>query len=83
MTQYNQSITPGTNYTVQSGDTLWSIAQRAYGNGSDWTRIYDYAANGLASGGNSSSIDPNDPNLLSPGQVLFIPKGPAVGGMTT
>ena len=28
--------TPGSNYTVQPGDTLFSIAQQAYGDGNKW-----------------------------------------------
>ncbi len=38
-----QSITSGeqsaTEYTVKEGDTLWSIAERHYGDGSKWRRI--------------------------------------------
>lgn len=29
-------------YTIQSGDSLWKIAEREYGNGRQWKRIYDY-----------------------------------------
>ena len=29
-------------YTVQSGDSLFSIAQRFYGDGNKWPLIYDY-----------------------------------------
>ena len=57
------SPTPGSNYTVQSGDTLSSIAQRAYGNSNQWQVIYD--ANKQVIGSN--------PNLIYPGQVLYIP----------
>ena len=32
---------PGSTYTVQPGDSLFSIAQQAYGNGNQWQRIYD------------------------------------------
>ena len=31
----------GSAYVVQRGDTLWSIAQRAYGSGARWTAIRD------------------------------------------
>ncbi|TME06564.1 MAG: LysM peptidoglycan-binding domain-containing protein [Chloroflexi bacterium] len=55
--------TPGSNYTVQPGDTLYSIAQRAYGDGNKWQIIYD--ANKQVIGSN--------PNLLRPGEVLYIP----------
>lgn len=29
------------NYTVKNGDCLWNIAKKFYGNGSDWTKIYN------------------------------------------
>lgn len=50
-------------YTVVSGDCLWNIAKRFYGNGSKYTVIYE--ANKAVIGGN--------PNLIYPGQVLTIP----------
>ena len=52
--------TPGSKYTVQQGDTLYSIAQQAYGDGNKWPVIAQ--ANAIA-----------DPNLIYPGQVLYIP----------
>src|SRR5256885_10824807 len=33
--------TPGSNYTVQHGDTLSAIAQQAYGDGNQWPKIYN------------------------------------------
>ncbi len=50
-------------YTVVSGDTLWGIAKKNYGDGAKYTVIYN--ANQGAIGGN--------PNLIYPGQVLMIP----------
>ncbi len=47
-------------YTVESGDTLWAIAERFYGDGSKYQAIAD--ASGV----------PN-PDLIQPGQVLTIP----------
>lgn len=29
-------------YEIQKGDTLWGIAEREYGNGRQWKRIYDF-----------------------------------------
>ena len=52
----------GRTYTVQKGDCLWKIAQQYYGKGSDLTKIYD---------ANSDQI--SNPNLIYPGQVLYIP----------
>jgi len=53
---------PAQVYVVQAGDSLWSIAQRFYGNPHMWADIY-YA--------NQSQI--HDPNLIYPGQKLTIP----------
>lgn len=52
----------GSSYTVQKGDCLWGIAQQHYGKGSDYTKIYD---------ANNTQI--SNPNLIYPGQVLYIP----------
>ncbi|GAC1401546.1 MAG: Dyp-type peroxidase [Ktedonobacteraceae bacterium] len=56
-------ITPGTHYTVHVGDSLFSIAHRAYGNGADWPIIY---------AANRQTIGPN-PNVIRIGEVLTIP----------
>ena len=55
--------TPGSNYTVQPGDSLFSIAQQVYGDGNQSQRIYDA----------NKQVIGNDPNLIRPGEVLFIP----------
>ncbi|MCV7259025.1 LysM peptidoglycan-binding domain-containing protein [Mycobacterium shimoidei] len=47
-------------YTVVSGDTLWAIAERFYGDGSKYQTIAD--ASGIS-----------NPDLIYPGQVLTIP----------
>ena len=52
----------GQNYTVKRGDSLWNIAKRFYGNGAKYTTIYN---------ANRSKI--RNPNLIYPGQVLWIP----------
>lgn len=49
-------------YTVKSGDCLWNIAKRFYGNGAQYTKIYN---------ANKGKI--KNPNLIYPGQVLTIP----------
>lgn len=51
---------PPRTYTVVSGDTMWAIAERFYGDGSKYRVIAD--ASGVA-----------DPDLIHPGQVLTIP----------
>lgn len=49
-------------YTVVSGDSLWAIAKRYYGDGSKYTEIFN---------ANSSII--SNASLIYPGQVLTIP----------
>lgn len=49
-------------YTVKSGDCLWNIAKKYYGNGAQYTKIYNV---------NKGKI--KSPNLIYPGQVLTIP----------
>lgn len=51
-----------TTYTVKSGDCLWNIAKKFYGNGSKYTKIYE---------ANKDKI--RNPNLIYVGQVLTIP----------
>jgi hypothetical protein len=54
-------------YTVASGDSLWAISDRFYGQGAEWTRI--------------TQANPSiaDPNQISVGQSLLVPvaTGPA------
>lgn len=49
-------------YTVVRGDCLWNIAKRYYGNGSQYTKIY-----------NANRDKIKNPSLIYPGQVLVIP----------
>jgi nucleoid-associated protein YgaU len=50
----------GRTYTVESGDTLWAIAERFYGDGGKYQVIAD--ASGIS-----------NPDLIHPGEVLTIP----------
>jgi nucleoid-associated protein YgaU len=50
-------------YTVQSGDSLWAISERFYGNGNEWHRIYE---------ANRGQI--KDPDIIQPGWELVIPR---------
>jgi nucleoid-associated protein YgaU len=61
-TRVDNTTTPKT-YTVKSGDCLWNIAKKFYGNGSQYTKIYN---------ANKSVIGSN-PNLIRVGQALTIP----------
>ena len=56
----NPAVTENKTHTVQSGDTLWAIAKKYYGNGAQYTQIA--SANGIG-----------NPNLTHPGQVFKIP----------
>lgn len=51
----------GKTYTVQTDDTLWDIAVRAYADGYSWTKIA--SANNLS-----------NPNLIFSGNVLTLPR---------
>jgi len=65
-TQREQENSPApkqeTTYTIKSGDCLWNIAKKIYGNGSKYTKIYE---------ANKDKI--TNPNLITVGQVLVIP----------
>ncbi len=49
-------------YTVVSGDTLWKIADRMYGNGSKYMKIFE---------ANTGVLE--HPDRILPGQDLVIP----------
>lgn len=59
----NSLVAPGTEYVVTKGDNLWKIAVKAYGDGYQWTKIWQ---------GNRSKL-PNA-NGLEIGMKLAIPK---------
>lgn len=60
------SAQPGGNYTVVEGDTLWSISEKAYGTGYNWSDIAK--ANSL-----------NESDQLVAGQELEIPEVTPIG----
>jgi nucleoid-associated protein YgaU len=51
------------HYQVKSGNSLWVIARKTYGNGLHYTVIF---------GANKEHI--RDPNLIYPGQIITLPK---------
>jgi LysM repeat protein len=63
---------PDKVYVVQAGDSLWSIAQRFYGNPLMWSHIYH---------ANQSQI--HDPNLIYQGQKLTIPPAGTTSARTS
>jgi len=58
----NPAVSANKTHTVVKGDTLWGIAKTYYGNGSQYTKIYQ---------ANSAKI--KNPSLIYPGQVFTIP----------
>jgi nucleoid-associated protein YgaU len=62
-TGFQSQSNPPTNYTVADGDTLFTIAQKVYGDGTQWHTILD--ANQAAVGSDSTQ--------LPVGAVLVIP----------
>ena len=61
------------SYTVQAGDTLWSIAAEQLGKGTDASTIYDYTLDIYEA--NKDALGQNA-ELLYEGQVLQIPDQP-------
>lgn len=59
----NSSITPGTDYKVAKGDSLWKIAVKAYGDGYQWAKIWQ-----------QNKVNLPNANGLEIGMVLNIPK---------
>ena len=57
------AASPMNTYVVVKGDSLSRIAQRAYGDGGKWRKIYE---------ANKDVI--KDPDLIYPGQSLRIPE---------
>ena len=53
-------------YTVQSGDCLWSLAEKYYGDGSQYKKLA------------AANPEITNPNLIYPGQVLTIPAADAL-----
>ena len=55
-------IRPGTMVVVQPGNSLWRLARRAYGDGMQYTMIFE---------ANRDQI--RDPDLIYPGQIFALP----------
>jgi LysM repeat protein len=52
-------------YRVKSGDSLYKICEKYYGNGGMWQHIVKYQASTIAA----------TPNLIFPGQLIALPRG--------
>lgn len=59
-----QNIKAGSEYTIQPGDSLWNISVKTYGDGYEWTKIYE--VNKLALG--------NNPSLINSGTKINLPQ---------
>ena len=57
----NPETIDGKEYTIQKGNTLWGLAKKYYGDGGQYTKIYE------------ANKDKN-PNLIYPDQVITIPE---------
>jgi len=57
--------TPGKQYTIEDENTLSQVARRAYGNGNHWPRIWR---------ANQSALRSGNPDLIFPGETIFIPE---------
>jgi hypothetical protein len=65
----------GERYVVTKGDSLWRIAERKLGSGTQWTRIWKYNNRGEVMDATGGRGIPN-PDLIYIGQVLLIPTVP-------
>lgn len=69
VSQVPPDMPPGTTVVVQPGNSLWRLARRTYGDGFQFTVIYQ---------ANREHI--RDPDLIYPGQIFALPnKGPTPG----
>ena len=57
-----EAKTEGRTYTVKSGDTLWKIAEKMYGSGGKYMKIFE---------ANTDLLE--NPDKIRPGQELVIP----------
>ena len=63
----------GQKYTIKSGDTLWGIASRKYGNGNLYHEIWK---------NNKKHMRSNSPDLIYPGEVVYLNTGGYTGTWT-
>jgi LysM repeat protein len=61
-------VAPGPSYVVQTGESLWKIAERTLGDRNRWREIFELNKGAMA----------NNPNLAYPGATLVLPEGAQV-----
>lgn len=66
-TDYREGDIQKGAYTVQTGDTLWEIAEAVYGDGTEWVKILNANAASVGYLPNGSQA------LIVPGQTLVLP----------
>ena len=73
-TEKKRASTTANRYTIKSGDSLWSIAEKLYGSGAKWQTIYnankDIIESTAKKYGKSSS---QNGHWIYPGVILAIP----------
>ncbi len=65
----DQPKAEGTQIEVHTGDSLWEIAEDQYGNGADWSKIWDANRGERQADGRTLS----DPDVIQPGWNLTVP----------
>ena len=69
-----EAVAAASTYTVAKGDTLWGIAKKKLGKGSEYTKIYDANADTIESTAKSHGKKSSDHgHWIYPGTVLNIP----------
>ena len=64
----------GTAYVIKSGDTLWMLAKEHYGNGVEWTRIYNANSEIIEEVAKSKGLaNSNGGHWIYPGTTITIP----------
>lgn len=56
-------------HTVVSGDTLWRIAEKYYGNGAEWPRILEANSEVIASAAEDNRL--GEEHRANPGHWIF------------
>ena len=64
----------GGTYVVKSGDCLWNISKKLYGDATQWTKIYDANSGAIESTAQNRGMSSSaNGHWIFPGEVLTIP----------